>query len=70
MAHKLYAKVKTEEEETEPAEESTKEEEETVQSAASWEELSPRPEESEPNLTVFLSLLWFLFLVAFQLPIT
>lgn len=52
MANKFYAKVnglpKTEEEETEPTEESTKEEEETVQSAASWEELSPDQKRVNP----------------------
>lgn len=50
----------------EPAEESTKEEEEPVQSAASWEELSPDQKRVNPIWQFFTLFFGFCFLSLFS----
>lgn len=50
----------------EPAEESTKEEEEPVQSAASWEELSPDQKRVNPIWQFFTLFFGFCFLSRFS----
>lgn len=50
----------------EPAEESTKEEEEPVQSAASWEELSPDQKSVNPIWQFFTLFFGFCFLSLFS----
>lgn len=50
----------------EPAEESTKEEEEPVQSAASWEELSPDQKRVNPIWQFFALFFGFCFLSLFS----
>lgn len=58
----IYQKQKKKKE---PAEESTKEEEEPVQSAASWEELSPDQKRVNPIWQFFTLFFGFCFLSLF-----